>query len=187
MSEKKVRIPRGKAQKALTFPCMQTRMVPVGKVISNSYNPNEVASEEMKLLAISMEEDGVTQPVVTFYDKAIDTYIVVDGFHRYSLMKYYFECKEIPVVVIDKSITERMASTIRHNRARGKHKVDLMSAMVENLLKLGWDDIDIAKHLGMEAEEVLRLKQQTGLAGLFKDQPYSRSWIKADEQLAEAV
>ena len=187
MTEKKVRNPRGKAGKELTFPCMHTRMVPVEKVIANDYNPNDVASEEMKLLALSMEEDGVTQPVVTFYDATIDTYIVVDGFHRYSLMKHYFQCDEIPVVVIDKSITDRMASTVRHNRARGKHKVDMMSVMVENLLKLGWNDIDIAKHLGMEAEEVLRLKQMTGLAGLFKDQPYSRSWIKADEQLAEAV
>ncbi len=143
-------------------------------------------SEEMKLLAISMEEDGVTQPVVVFYDATIDTYIVVDGFHRYSLMKHYFGCEEIPVVVIDKSIQDRMASTIRHNRARGKHQVDLMSVMVERLLKLGWDDLDIAKHLGMEAEEVLRLKQMTGLAGLFKGQAYSRSWIKADDQPIEA-
>jgi len=187
MTERKPRIPRGKAQKPLTFPCMQVRTVPIEKVVSNNYNPNDVASEEMKLLALSMEEDGVTQPVVTFYDAAIDTYIVVDGFHRYSLMKHYFECDEIPVVVIDKGIQDRMASTIRHNRARGKHKVDMMSVMVENLLKLGWDDIDIAKHLGMEAEEVLRLKQMTGLAGLFKGQPYSRSWIKADEQPTTAV
>jgi ParB-like chromosome segregation protein Spo0J len=187
MSDKKVRIPRGKAEKPLTFPCLQTRMVPVSKVASNEYNPNEVASEEMKLLATSMEEDGVTQPVVAFYDATIDTYIVVDGFHRYSLMKDYFECEEIPVVVIDKSIQDRMASTIRHNRARGKHQVDLMSVMVERLLKLGWNDVQIAQHLGMEAEEVLRLKQMTGLAGLFKGQSYSRSWIKADEQLAEPV
>jgi ParB-like chromosome segregation protein Spo0J len=187
MNDKKVRIPKGKAKKALTFPCLQTRMVPADKVISNTYNPNEVASEEMKLLALSMEEDGVTQPVVVFYDATVDLYIVVDGFHRYSLMKHYFECDEIPVVVIDKSITERMASTIRHNRARGKHKVDMMSSMVEGLLKLGWDDNDIAKHLGMEAEEVIRLKQMTGLAGLFRGQPYSRSWIKADEPVAAGL
>lgn len=153
-------------------------MVPVEKVIANEWNPNNVQSTEMDLLAISMEEDGVTQPVVVFYDVEVDLYILTDGFHRYSLMKDYFQCKEIPVVVVNKPIQDRMASTIRHNRARGKHKVDMMSVLVEKLLGLGWNDHEIAKHLGMEAEEVLRLKQMTGLAGLFRNQEYSRSWIR---------
>lgn len=164
----------------ITFPCLSARLVPAGKVQANDYNPNHVASPEMKLLAHSIEEDGVTQPVVTFYDADIDRYIVIDGYHRYTILTKWFKLPEIPVVVVDKPIQDRMASTIRHNRARGKHQVDMMSVMVEKLLKLGWADIDIARHLGMEAEEVLRLKQMTGLAGLFANQPYSRSWERLD-------
>lgn len=164
----------------ITFPCLSARLVPAGKVQANDYNPNHVASPEMKLLAHSIEEDGVTQPVVTFYDADIDRYIVIDGYHRYTILTKWFKLPEIPVVVVDKPIQDRMASTIRHNRARGKHQVDMMSVMVEKLLKLGWADIDIARHLGMEAEEVLRLKQMTGLAGLFANQPYSRSWERLE-------
>ena len=166
--------------KQITFPCLSARLVPAGKVQANDYNPNHVASPEMKLLAHSIEEDGVTQPVVTFYDADIDRYIVIDGYHRYTILTKWFKLPEIPVVVVDKPIQDRMASTIRHNRARGKHQVDMMSVMVEKLLKLGWADIDIARHLGMEAEEVLRLKQMTGLAGLFANQPYSRSWERLE-------
>lgn len=166
--------------KTITFPCLNARLVPAHKVIANDYNPNSVATPEMKLLAHSIEEDGVTQPVVTYYDQETDLYIVVDGYHRFTILTQWFKLPEIPVVVIEKEIKDRMASTIRHNRARGKHKVDMMSVMVEKLLKLGWGDTEIAKHLGMGAEEVLRLKQMTGLAGLFKGQPYSRSWIRPE-------
>jgi len=164
----------------ITFPCCHVQMVTAVKVVSNDYNPNNVATPEMDLLALSIEEDGVTQPIVVVYDPVLDLYVVVDGFHRYTILTKRFKCPEIPVVVIDKSINDRMASTIRHNRARGKHKVDMMSVLVEKLLKLGWSDTDIAKQLGMEAEEVLRLKQMTGLAGLFKGQGYSRSWTRPE-------
>lgn len=167
--------------KKLTFPCMNPKLVPASKVVSNDYNPNHVATPEMKLLGVSIEEDGVTQAVVTFYDEQSDIYIVVDGYHRYTLLKEVFKSDVIPVVVIDKPIEQRMASTIRHNRARGKHKVDMMSVLVEKLIKLGLSDIEIAENLGMEAEEVLRLKQMTGLAGLFKGQPYSRSWERSTD------
>ena len=162
---------------------MAVRMVPAAKVVANDYNPNIVASPEMKLLIHSIAEDGLTQPVVTFYDPETDIYVVIDGFHRYTVLTKYFKCLEIPVVVIEKDIKDRMASTIRHNRARGKHQVDLMSTLVERLLREGWKDIDIANHLGMEAEEVLRLKQMTGLAELFSDQPFSKAWIKDPAEL----
>ncbi len=155
--------------------------VPVEKVEANDYNPNSVAPPEMKLLELSIWEDGFTQPVVTYYDKERDKYIVVDGFHRYLILK---TCKKIydreegmlPVVVIEKEIGERMASTIRHNRARGSHNVDLMSNMVAELVEMGKSDHWIAKHLGMSIDELLRLKQITGLAALFKDVEYSMAW-----------
>jgi ParB-like chromosome segregation protein Spo0J len=168
--------------KEITFPCLDVRLVPAEKVVSNDYNPNKVATPEMRLLRQSIEEDGVTQPVVTFYDAEADRYIVVDGFHRYTVLKRDLRCPEIPVVVIEKDIKDRMASTIRHNRARGKHQVDLMAELVIRLVKLGWDDVQIAEHLGMEAEEVLRLKQLTGLPELFRDQEFSRSWVHVDEE-----
>jgi ParB-like chromosome segregation protein Spo0J len=108
-------------------------------------------------------------------------YEIVDGFHRYSIMLQHKDIYErehgrIPVSVIDKPIAERMASTIRHNRARGSHDVDLMSSIVAELHNLGRSDAWICKHLGMDADEVLRLKQITGLADLFKDNEFSRSW-----------
>jgi len=140
------------------FPVMDVKLVSIEKVIANDYNPNSVATPEMQLLIHSIEEDGLTQPVVTCYDPGTDLYIVIDGFHRYKVLKDHFKYSEIPVVAIDKDVKDRMAATIRHNRARGKHQVDLMSVLVVKLVKLGWDDIQIAKHLGMEAEEVLRLK-----------------------------
>lgn len=155
--------------------------VPVEKVQANDYNPNRVAPPEMKLLELSIWEDGFTQPVVCYYDKDSDKYIIVDGFHRYTIMKTSDRiCRRekgmLPVVVIEKELGERIASTIRHNRARGNHNVDLMSNIVAELLEIGKSDSWICKNIGMSADELLRLKQVTGLAALFKDEEYSRSW-----------
>lgn len=162
-------------------PVYNVKAIPIEKIQANNYNPNKVAPPEMKLLELSIWEDGYTQPIVCFYDANIDRYIVVDGFHRFSIMK---TCKRIyerenglmPVVVIEKPLGERMASTIRHNRARGSHDVDLMSNIVAELVEMGKSDNWIAKHLGMSVDELLRLKQITGLAALFKDREFSKSW-----------
>ncbi len=155
--------------------------VPIEKVQANDYNPNKVAPPEMKLLEISIWEDGFTQPVVCFYDSENDKYIVVDGFHRFTILK---NCKKIrdrengllPVVVIKKNMSDRIASTIRHNRARGSHNVDLMSNIVAELVEMGKSDQWISKKLGMGVDEILRLKQVTGLASLFKKREFSRAW-----------
>ena len=163
--------------KKLEFPCMQPKLVPIEKVVANNYNPNKVAKPEMELLYKSILEDGLTMPVVTFYDDKIDKYVIVDGFHRYTIVKDYFKSDVVAISIIDKDIKQRMASTVRHNRARGVHKVDLQADMVVDLLKKGWNDNDISKELGMTLEEVLRLKQQTGIAELFKDRSHSKSWI----------
>ena len=163
--------------KKLEFPCMQPKLVSIDKVVANNYNPNKVAKPEMELLYKSILEDGLTMPVVTFYDEKIDKYVIVDGFHRYTIVKDYFKSDVVVISVIDKDIKQRMASTVRHNRARGVHKVDLQADMVVDLLKKGWNDNDISKELGMTLEEVLRLKQQTGIAELFKDRTHSKSWI----------
>lgn len=168
-------------------PVYQVIAVPIEKVDPNTYNPNVVAPPEMKLLYESIKADGYTMPVVCYHDEEKDKYIIVDGFHRYRIMLEYRDIYErekglLPVSVIDKPIDQRMASTIRHNRARGSHDVDLMSNIVRELHEMGRSDQWIAKHLGMDPDEILRLKQITGLASLFKDMEFGKSWEPVEEE-----
>lgn len=167
------------------FPCLDAKLVPVEKVVANNYNPNRVASPEMKLLKLSIELDGVTQPVVVYYNESDDMYIVVDGFHRYTILKEKLRCKEIPVAVIDKPLDERMGSTIRHNRARGTHQIRGMSDIVLDLSKEGWSDEEICDKLGMELDEVIRLKQITGLKEAFANHEFSKSWEEYEKNREE--
>ncbi len=157
------------------------RLVPIEKVKANDYNPNSVAKNEMRLLYVSILHDGYTQPVVTVYDEKEDMYVIVDGFHRYTTMRLNEDIRErngglLPVVVIDKSINDRMASTVRHNRARGKHSVGGMANMVFSMLENGWSDEAICAELGLEADELIRLKHVTGFSKLFEDVEYRRAW-----------
>lgn len=173
-------------------PVYNVKSIPMEKVRANSYNPNSVAPPEMELLEISIWEDGYTQPIVTYYIEEEDVYEVVDGFHRYTTMKNSSRIKErengmLPVVIIDKPIGERMASTIRHNRARGSHNIDLMSNIVSELVEMGKGDRWICQHIGMSIDELLRMKQITGLASLFQNRDFSESWnveseINIDEE-----
>jgi len=162
-------------------PVYNVLSVSIEKVKANDYNPNSVAPPEMALLETSIWEDGYTQPVVTFYDKENDVYIVVDGFHRYLTLKnskriYDREKGMLPVVVINKEIGDRMASTIRHNRARGSHNIELMSTIVAELVEMGKGDRWICQHIGMSVDELLRLKQITGVAALFANRDFSQAW-----------
>lgn len=162
----------------MTSPVYNVLAIPVDKIRANSYNPNSVAPPEMNLLEISIWEDGYTMPVVCYYLPEEDIYEIVDGYHRYTTLKTsarIFEREQgmLPVVVIQKSESERMASTIRHNRARGSHSIDLMSNIVAELTNAGMSDAWIIKHIGMDKDELLRLKQITGLAELFKDKDFS--------------
>lgn len=159
-------------------PVYQVRAVPVEKVVANTYNPNVVAPPEMKLLELSIWEDGYTMPCVCYYLPETDQYELVDGFHRYKVMLtspriYERERGMLPVVVIDKDISNRMASTIRHNRARGTHCVELMCKIVSELTKAGMSDGWIMKNIGMDKDELLRYKQISGLAELFADKEFS--------------
>lgn len=155
--------------------------VPMDKVTANDYNPNSVAPPEMALLETSIWEDGYTQPIVTVHDKENDMYIVVDGFHRFLTMTNSERIRTrekgmLPCVVLDKEIGDRMASTIRHNRARGSHNIELMSTIVSELVEMGKGDRWICNHIGMSADELLRMKQITGLASLFQNKSFSDSW-----------
>lgn len=155
--------------------------VPVEMVEPNDYNPNSVAKTEMGLLYKSIKHDGYTQPVVTIWDDVKQKYVIVDGFHRYYTCKtnpdiYKKNFGRLPIVVIKKDINERMAATIRHNRARGEHSVSGMSNMVFEMLENGWQDAEICNHLGMDAEELLKLKHITGFSKLFANAEYKKSW-----------
>ena len=163
-----------------TSPVYKVRAVPVEKVVANSYNPNVVAPPEMKLLEVSIWEDGFTSPCVCYYVPEEDIYELVDGYHRYMVMKtskriYGRERGLLPVTVIEKDLSNRMASTIRHNRARGTHNIELMSHIVSELSKSGMSDAWIQRNIGMDRDEILRLKQISGLAELFSNKEFSLS------------
>lgn len=162
-------------------PVYRVIAVPLEKIRANSYNPNAVAPPEMKLLELSIWEDGYTMPIVCYYLPDEDIYEIVDGYHRYTTMLSSERIRErekglMPVVVIDKDISNRMASTIRHNRARGSHSIELMTNIVAELTQAGMSDQWILKHIGMDKDELLRLKQITGLADLFANGEFSQSW-----------
>lgn len=168
--------------------------VPLDKIKANDYNPNAVAPPEMALLETSIWEDGYTQPVVVAEDADNPGfYIVVDGFHRYTVLRTSDRIRErengvLPCVVLDKHRSDRMASTIRHNRARGTHNIELMSSIVAELVEMGKGDHWICQHIGMSKDELLRLKQITGLAALFQNRDFSASWdaeMDADDMVFE--
>lgn len=178
-------------------PVGQVRWVHIDQVQANDYNPNSVAFQEMRLLYVSIEQDGYTQPVVAIWDPDAGPdgqgrYVIVDGFHRFSVMKAYPDIYEqtrgyLPVVVLHKSVADRIASTVRHNRARGKHSIAGMGNLVFQLLKEGKSDTDICKQLGMEAEELSRLKHITGYSKLYAEQAtYSKPVLTTAQLKAKA-
>lgn len=161
-------------------------------VEANDYNPNTVAPPEMKLLVHSIRADGYTQPVVAWHTKK-ERYEVVDGFHRSRVGREDAVVKErvqgyLPITVVNNARGkrgDRIAATIRHNRARGKHGVLAMSDIVQELARLSWKDAQIAEELGMDADEVLRLKQITGLAEAFADREFSTAWEAVDDDAVD--
>lgn len=153
------------------------------EITANDYNPNNVAPPEKRLLCKSLEMDGFTQPIVVTESDA-QRYEIVDGFHRHEIGSNRAVLKRqlkgyLPVTCLRKERQkkrDRMAATIRHNRARGRHQINAMSDIVRELVQLGWDDEKIGKELGMDKDEVLRLKQINGLLELFADRRYSEAW-----------
>jgi len=157
------------------------KWVPIEKVRANDYNPNKVAAVELQLLYVSIKADGYTQPVVTIRDEEKDLWIIVDGFHRWRVMLEKPDIREstgglLPIVEIDKPLNDRMASTVRHNRARGKHGITSMASLVFGMLDGGWTDERICEELGMSVDELLRLKHITGFSKLFESTEYHKAW-----------
>jgi ParB-like chromosome segregation protein Spo0J len=166
-------------------PVYAIRAVPMEKIKANEYNPNHVAPREMKLLYQSIKADGYTMPIVCIYNDKQDEYIIVDGFHRWLIMFTYDDIREreqglLPVSVIDKDISDRMAATVRHNRARGKHHVELQAALVA-VLKEDWHETKIMRELGMTTDEIQRLVGLRGIMSEIKGIPYSN-----EKQIVEA-
>jgi len=170
-------------------PVEHIKWVPQDAVEGNDYNPNEVATPEMKLLHKSIKEDGYTQPIVT-YETDTGRFEIVDGEHRSIVGKEFEDIRErlhdhVPVTVIDKEEEARMGSTIRHNRARGTHQIRDMSDIVVELFDRGWSDERIMDELGMERDEVLRLKQVSGLKKAFSGHEFSQSWTEYEDRYIE--
>ena len=169
----------------ISLPCLDVKVVDITLVQANNYNPNTVASNNMALLEESILANGFCFPVVTIWDPDTEKYVIIDGFHRYLIFRDYLEAKELPIIVLAHDITQRMAATVQFNRARGVHQVELMGDLVQALVEQGVEDQDIAQRLGMELEEVFRLKQITGIAELFKNQLYSKSWEMVEVAVSE--
>lgn len=162
-------------------PALSPQLVPIDSVQGNDYNPNKVAPPEMRLLQLSIAKDGLTMPVVVADEPGTDGHVVVDGFHRTTVVKTVKGVREslggyMPVVKLNKSIEDRITSTVRHNMARGTHQVELSAKLVTALKKHNWTNERIGMELGMDPDEVLRLKQITGLAEAFADKEFSRAW-----------
>lgn len=165
----------------IDFPCLDIKMVKREDIVANNYNPNSVPKHNMELLQQSIIDNGFCFPVVTIWDEDLEKYVIIDGFHRYTICSpEWLDITQIPIVVLKHDINKRMAATIQFNRARGVHQVELMSDLVRSLIQQGQSEEEICKHLGMEAEEVLRLKQITGIAEIFSNGDYSRSWSMED-------
>ncbi|QBF82638.1 chromosome partitioning protein ParB [Shewanella maritima] len=166
----------------ISHPVLNVKLVPQERVIDNDYNPNKVASPEYRLLSKSIKTDGLTMPVVVGgHDAESQNYYIVDGYHRSKLIKSDSIINEslnglIPVSILDSTLDQRMASSVRHNVARGVHQVDLTANLIVKLKAMNWLDEDIASELGMDKDEVLRMQQTTGLAEAFKDHTFSKAW-----------
>lgn len=168
-------------------PVERVLWIPVDQIVANNYNPNSVADKEMRLLYTSVREDGYTMPIVTIWDDNLKKYVIVDGFHRNLIIRKYKDIEErchgrLPIVVIDKDIDQRMASTVRHNRARGSHSVDGMVNILFNMLKDGKSECEICEELGFEQKEFVKLKYITGFAKIFKNYKYSAAVEKVVDE-----
>ena len=164
----------------IEIPCLNVKMVDINMVQANNYNPNNVPKDKMELLKQSIIDNGMCFPVVTIWSEEDQKYIIVDGFHRYTIFKDYLGQKELPIVVLKHDISQRMSATIQFNKARGVHTVDGDADIVRSLIEQGLSEEEISIHLGIDIETILRYKQLTGIVELFKNVEYSHSWEVGD-------
>jgi len=161
----------------ITFPCLDVKMVPYRQVEANNYNPNHVPKDKMELLRQSILDNGFCFPIVVIWDEEREKYVIIDGFHRYTVLgPKWLDAESIPVVVLPHDISKRMAATMQFNKARGVHQVDLDAELIRGLLEQGMREEDVSIHLGIDADTVHRYKQLTGILSLFASSNYSMSW-----------
>ena len=170
-------------------PVLNVKLVPIDRIIPNDYNPNFVAQKEMDLLYISIKDNGMTQPSVVYWNEEKQKYVIIDGFHRYTTIKTHPDLLErmkghLPVVILTKDIDQRMAATIQHNRARGKHEIVGMSNIVNDMVGRKSDE-EIMSMLGMEKQEVERLRVGSGWLAMFEKTEYTRAWKKRLQLMVE--
>lgn len=169
-------------QGEISLPCFDVILMDIDKVRPNDYNPNSVPEHYMELLKESVVANGFCFPVVTIYDRDDDIYVIIDGEHRYLLFRDWLGAKELPIVVLSHDISRRMCATMQFNRARGIHQVEKDANIVRSLLEQGMAEEDVARQLGMDLEAVYRMKQITGIAALFANQPWSKKWEMVDHE-----
>ena len=161
----------------IKIPCMNIKLVSRDMVIANSYNPNSVPINKMELLKQSIIDNGFCFPIVTIWDNDLEKYVIIDGFHRFTICQPdWLDIPEVPIVVLDHDISKRMAATMQFNKARGVHQVDLDADLIRSLLEQGQNEEEISIHLGIDTETIHRYKSLTGIAELFKNSQYSVSW-----------
>jgi len=166
----------------IKIPCMNIKLVPRDMVIANSYNPNSVPINKMELLKQSIIDNGFCFPIVTIWDNDLEKYVIIDGFHRFTICQPdWLDIPEVPIVVLDHDISKRMAATMQFNKARGVHQVDLDADLIRSLLEQGQNEEEISIHLGIDTETIHRYKSLTGIAELFKNSQYSVSWSVEEE------
>lgn len=167
----------------LSIPCMSVHMVKRSLVVANTWNPNSVASDRMELLRQSILDNGFCFPVVSIWDDDIEHFVVVDGFHRYTILgPDWLGCPYVPIVVLPHDMSKRLAATWQFNKARGTHAVELDADLIRSLLEQGVEEDKIAEKLGVDLDTVHRYKQVTGVAELFKNADYSLAWEMVDDE-----
>ena len=169
-------------KREIKVPCLDVKLVPRDLVQANNYNPNHVPKDKMELLKQSILDNGFCFPIVTIWSEEDGKYIIIDGFHRYTICQpEWLDIEQVPIVVLEHDISKRMAATIQFNKARGVHQVDLDADVVRSLLEQGMSEDEVAKHLGLDLDTVLRYKQMTGIIDLFKNVDYTPSWEVSED------
>jgi ParB-like chromosome segregation protein Spo0J len=167
----------GKRRQQIPVPCANTILVKRDLVVANTYNPNHVSDDKMELLRQSIIGNGFAFPVVVIWDDDQQLFVVVDGFHRYTISgPRWLDLSHVPVAVLEHDAAQRMLATWQFNKARGSHEVDLDADLIRALIEQGMAEDEIATHLGIDLDTVHRYKQITGIAELFKNADYSMSW-----------
>lgn len=167
----------------IKIPCLNTKLVPREQIQANNYNPNHVPKDKMELLKQSIIDNGFCFPIVVIWDGDLEKYVIIDGFHRFTIcQKEWLDIEQVPVVVLEHDISKRMAATVQFNKARGVHQVDLDADVVKALIEQGMSELDVSQHLGIDLDTVHRYKQLTGILDLFSNVNYSASWeVGSDE------